>query len=318
MLKKLLSGLFKSEFEKIQTEHQTQLQSIQNDAEDAKKQLLVLNDAKNVLEKNIEKTKQENENLNQTIQELKKQLSESENKSNQLENNYFPIIQRLELEKADLEKQVTEKDDQTLSKAHSDQALLSEAQSQIQQLKEEVQSHRQQKEFIQNQLRQIESEKNEKIQSLSLKIQELEKELEKVQAVPTPSLPTSKQGTPIREQKMVLIVDDALTTRILQKNMLESAGFQVIMGKDGIEGKNLCQENQPDLIITDVEMPKMDGFELTRWIKQSTFRDIPVLMVTSHADPEFQQKGREAGADDFIEKTNFNQKTFVEIVNRHL
>jgi CheY-like chemotaxis protein len=314
MLKKLLSGLFKAELEALQKEHQSQISELRQQTEEALQNQNALRSEKQALEQSLSQKEQENQTVQNNRDQLEAQLAELQRASNQSQAQLEPQLQALQAEKSALEQALAQQKSTAELQGQQSEALA-EAQAEIKHLKEELTAHQQQKGFIQGQLRKLETEKETEIQSLQSKIKELEQRLE----TPTASAPPqSTSAQPARTQKLILIVDDALTTRILQKNMLESAGFQVIMAKDGLEGQSLCQESHPDLVITDVEMPKMDGFELTRWIKQSPFRDVPVLMVTSHADPEFQQKGREAGADDFVEKTNFNQKTFVEIVGRHL
>ncbi|MGE3728527.1 MAG: response regulator [Candidatus Sericytochromatia bacterium] len=316
MLKKLLSGLFKAELEALQKEHQSQITELRQQTEEALQAQNTLHSEKQALEQSLKQKEQENQTAQQNLVQLQTQLTDMQNASNQSEAQLAPQLQALEAEKAALEQALAQQKNMSELQGQQGEALTA-AQAEISHLKEELNAHQQQKGFMQGQLRKLETEKETEIQRLKAQISELESRLEAALAhVSGPSQDTPSQ--PERSQKLILIVDDALTTRILQKNMLESAGFQVMMAKDGLEGQALCQEHHPDLVITDVEMPKMDGFELTRWIKQSPFREVPVLMVTSHADPEFQQKGREAGADDFVEKTNFNQKTFVEIVGRHL
>ena len=318
MLKALFKGLFAADFEAIKTEYNNKINTLQAELENAQQSQESLKQNNESLSLKLEKALKEKEEALKNKQDAENKINEIQNLSNQASKELEPQIKVLTSEKALLEEKLADLQKVSAQNNQTEKALLQESQAEILELKKELTSHQQQNNFFQNQLRQIEAEKNDQIQNLMTKVQELEKKLESIQNSSVKANLPTKPDIPERQQKMVLIVDDALTTRILQKNMLESAGFQVIMGKDGLEGQSLCQENHPDLIITDVEMPKMDGFELTRWLKQSTFREIPVLMVTSHADPEFQQKGREAGADDFIEKTNFNQKTFVEIVNRHL
>lgn len=124
--------------------------------------------------------------------------------------------------------------------------------------------------------------------------------------------------TEIREaviRKKALVVDDSITTRTLEKNILESSGFEVKVAKDGLEGTEILQSFNPDIVITDCEMPKMNGYEFTRWIRKSQYRDLPVIMVTSLADNEFKIKGMEAGVDSYIVKGEFNQETFLDTID---
>ena len=120
----------------------------------------------------------------------------------------------------------------------------------------------------------------------------------------------------VQSKKKILVVDDSLTTRTLEKNILEFAGFEVVLAKNGIEGKECVEKHIPDLVITDLEMPKWNGFQLTTWIKkESPFANIPVIMVTSLASDEFKQKGMEAGADSYVIKGQFDQKKLLDTIN---
>lgn len=116
-------------------------------------------------------------------------------------------------------------------------------------------------------------------------------------------------------RRKALVVDDSITTRTLEKNILESSGFDVRIAKDGLEGTQVLQAFSPDIVITDCEMPKMNGYEFTRWIRASEYKDLPVIMVTSLADNEFKMKGMEAGVDSYIVKGEFNQETFLETIS---
>lgn len=116
-------------------------------------------------------------------------------------------------------------------------------------------------------------------------------------------------------RRKALVVDDSITTRTLEKNILESSGFDVRIAKDGLEGTQVLQAFSPDIVITDCEMPKMNGYEFTRWIRASEYRDLPVIMVTSLADNEFKMKGMEAGVDSYIVKGEFNQETFLDTIS---
>lgn len=116
-------------------------------------------------------------------------------------------------------------------------------------------------------------------------------------------------------KRKALVVDDSITTRTLEKNILESSGFDVRIAKDGLEGTEVLRSFSPDIVITDCEMPKMNGYEFTKWIRESGYKDLPVIMVTSLADNEFKMKGMEAGVDSYIVKGEFNQETFLDTIS---
>lgn len=119
-------------------------------------------------------------------------------------------------------------------------------------------------------------------------------------------------------RKKVLVVDDSITTRTLEKNILETSGFDVVIGTNGEEGCQLLIQHRPDIVITDCEMPLMDGYGFTRWIRASKYKYLPVIMVTSLADDEFKRKGLDAGVDAYIVKGEFNQQNFLEKINKLL
>ncbi|MFN8371746.1 MAG: hybrid sensor histidine kinase/response regulator [Anaerolineae bacterium] len=113
----------------------------------------------------------------------------------------------------------------------------------------------------------------------------------------------------------VLVVDDSITTRTLEKNILETAGFDVMVAIDGVEGWRLINENDLDVIISDVEMPNMNGLELAQRIKESPqTRDIPVILLTSLAKPEQREAGLRAGANAYLVKSQFNQGELLQTI----
>ncbi len=99
----------------------------------------------------------------------------------------------------------------------------------------------------------------------------------------------------------VLVVDDVPLNRKLQQAYLDAVGYEVLLAQDGVEALQRIEEETPDLILLDVMMPKMNGFQVCRRLKNNdTTRFIPVIMVTALNEIEDKIKGIEAGADDFI------------------
>ncbi|NNG14530.1 MAG: response regulator, partial [Gammaproteobacteria bacterium] len=115
----------------------------------------------------------------------------------------------------------------------------------------------------------------------------------------------------------ILVVDDSITTRTLEKNIFEAAGYQVTTAVDGVNGWELLQEQDFDLIVTDIEMPNMNGFELTERIKQNEqFQETPVIIVTSLASDTDQQRGIEVGANAYIVKGEFETRALLDVVRQ--
>ncbi len=117
----------------------------------------------------------------------------------------------------------------------------------------------------------------------------------------------------------VLVVDDSITSRTLLKNVLESYGYTVKTACDGLDALTLLQSEPFDLVSSDVEMPKMDGFELTAHLRaDERFSRLPVVLVTSLESTEDRQRGVEVGADAYIVKSSFDQSNLLEIIRKFL
>jgi two-component system, chemotaxis family, sensor kinase CheA len=117
--------------------------------------------------------------------------------------------------------------------------------------------------------------------------------------------------------KKVLVVDDSITTRTLEKNILENAGYAVSQAADGLEGWEKMQEESFDAVVFDIEMPRMNGFQLTEKVRQDNrFEHLPIVLVTSLESPEDKLKGMEAGADVYITKGTFDQQDLLETIER--
>lgn len=122
---------------------------------------------------------------------------------------------------------------------------------------------------------------------------------------------------PIRRR--VLVVDDSITSRTLLKNVLESYGYEVKTACDGTDALALLQTEPFDLISSDVEMPQMDGFELTARLRaDERFARLPIVLVTSLESQEDRQRGVEVGADAYIVKSSFDQSNLLEIIRKFI
>jgi chemotaxis protein histidine kinase CheA len=115
----------------------------------------------------------------------------------------------------------------------------------------------------------------------------------------------------------VLVVDDSLTMRSLIRNILQAAGYAVTVAHDGVSAlEELGRIGACDLVITDLQMPRMDGFELCRAIRGSASPHMPIIVVTSLAQDEEKRRALDAGADACIVKSDFEQGRFLELVQR--
>jgi two-component system chemotaxis sensor kinase CheA len=118
-------------------------------------------------------------------------------------------------------------------------------------------------------------------------------------------------------RQRILVVDDSITTRTLEKNILEGAGFFVQTADNGVEALGYLRNNAFDLVVTDLEMPEMDGFHLTQAIKQDQrLSELPVIVVTSLDKPEDKARGLEAGADAYVVKSRFDQQGLLATIRQ--
>ncbi len=118
-------------------------------------------------------------------------------------------------------------------------------------------------------------------------------------------------------RKSVLIVEDSITARTLLKNILETAGYETLSAVDGLDALALIRMEEIDLVVSDVDMPRMNGFDLTSRIRAShEFADLPVVLVTSLDAREDRERGIEAGANAYIVKSSFDQSNLLDVIKR--
>jgi two-component system chemotaxis sensor kinase CheA len=115
----------------------------------------------------------------------------------------------------------------------------------------------------------------------------------------------------------ILVVEDSITSRTLIKNILETAGYRVTTAVDGADAFTKARTNDFDIVVSDVDMPKMNGFELTAKIRgDKKLSEIPVVLVTALESLEDREHGIEVGADAYIIKSSFDQGNLLEIIKK--
>lgn len=115
--------------------------------------------------------------------------------------------------------------------------------------------------------------------------------------------------------KRVLVVDDSLTVRELERKLLLSRGYQVAVAVDGMDGWNALRAEPFDLLITDIDMPRMDGIELVTQVRQDPrLRSLPVMVVSYKDREEDRRRGLEAGADYYLAKASFHDEALLDAV----
>lgn len=118
-----------------------------------------------------------------------------------------------------------------------------------------------------------------------------------------------------RRRKRVLVVDDSLTVRELERKLLLNRGFEVAVAVDGMDGWNMLRGEDFDLVVTDVDMPRMDGIELVTRIKADPrLQSLPVMVVSYKDREEDRRRGLDAGADYYLAKGSFHDDALLEAV----
>jgi len=118
-------------------------------------------------------------------------------------------------------------------------------------------------------------------------------------------------------QKAILVAEDSITSRILLKTILEGAGYRVKTAVDGMEAFALLKTESFDLLVSDVEMPRLDGFELTSRVRaDQDLADLPVILVTGLETAQHRERGIVVGASAYLNKSGFDQNNLMEVVRR--
>lgn len=121
------------------------------------------------------------------------------------------------------------------------------------------------------------------------------------------------------ERKSILVAEDSITSRTLLKNILESAGYHVQTAVDGADAFTILRTENFDLVISDVDMPRMNGFELTAKIRSDEqLTELPVVLVTSLESREHQERGIDVGANAYIVKSSFDKSNLLEVIRRFM
>ena len=116
----------------------------------------------------------------------------------------------------------------------------------------------------------------------------------------------------------MLVVDDSLTTRTMERNLFEAAGYTVRVAADGAAAWDVIRAEEIDAVVSDVDMPNMNGFELTSQIRsEPRFADLPVVLVSALEGREDKEQGIRAGANAYVLKSGFPiKRTCSDIVRR--
>lgn len=122
-------------------------------------------------------------------------------------------------------------------------------------------------------------------------------------------------GSSAKTRKTILVVDDSITVREVERKLLESRGYNVDVAVDGMDGWNTVQNAQYDLIISDIDMPRMNGIEFVTMLKKSaTYKSLPIMIVSYKDRQEDRDAGLQAGADYYLTKGSFHDDSLIDAV----
>jgi two-component system sensor histidine kinase and response regulator WspE len=125
----------------------------------------------------------------------------------------------------------------------------------------------------------------------------------------------AKERTGLKKKKRVLVIDDSITVREVECRLLQNKGYEVLSAVNGIDGLNALRMGYFDLVITDVDMPRMNGIELVRLIRNDPkLNKMPVMIVSYKERAEDRLLGLEAGANYYLTKGSFNDETLLNAV----
>ncbi|MGB3560934.1 MAG: hybrid sensor histidine kinase/response regulator [Geitlerinemataceae cyanobacterium] len=133
----------------------------------------------------------------------------------------------------------------------------------------------------------------------------------------TVSIRSRKSIEPEPRKQVILLVEDSIATRTQEKRILEGAGYEVVTAVDGFDGFNQLKTRDFDAVVSDIQMPNMDGLELTARIRQyPEYNELPIILVTSLATDVDRRKGVEVGANAYIPKNSFDREVLLETLRQ--
>ena len=128
----------------------------------------------------------------------------------------------------------------------------------------------------------------------------------------------AQAAVPVEQPPLVLVVDDSLTVRRVTQRLLAREGYRVALAKDGLEALERLADEKPAVVLSDIEMPRMDGFDLVRNLRgDSRWRDLPVIMITSRIAQKHRDVAAELGVDHYLGKP-YSEEDLLALVARYV
>jgi chemosensory pili system protein ChpA (sensor histidine kinase/response regulator) len=129
-----------------------------------------------------------------------------------------------------------------------------------------------------------------------------------------------QQATELSTQVLptVMVVDDSLTVRRVTQRLLERQGYSVLLAKDGVDALRQLQDARPDVMLVDIEMPRMDGYDLTRNVRGArSTADIPIFMITSRTAEKHRSMAFELGVNEYLGKP-YQEEELLRLLKQYL
>jgi len=129
-----------------------------------------------------------------------------------------------------------------------------------------------------------------------------------------------KEQTRIKEKRasVVMVVDDSVTVRKVTTRLLERSGYDVITAKDGVDAIATLQDQKPDIMLLDIEMPRMDGFEVATLVRHDEkLKDIPIIMITSRTGQKHKERALSLGVNEYLGKP-FQEHDLLDNIERYI
>ena len=128
----------------------------------------------------------------------------------------------------------------------------------------------------------------------------------------------SAAPTPSDDRPLAMVVDDSITVRRVMERFLERNGMRVVTAKDGMDAVSVLQEQKPDIILLDIEMPRMDGYEFASHVRNDErFSAVPIIMITSRVGDKHRARAIELGVNDYLGKP-YQDSQLLEAIQRLL
>jgi chemosensory pili system protein ChpA (sensor histidine kinase/response regulator) len=123
---------------------------------------------------------------------------------------------------------------------------------------------------------------------------------------------------PVDDRPLAMVVDDSITVRRVTERFLQRNGMRVVTAKDGLDAISVLSDNKPDVILLDIEMPRMDGYEFASHVRNDArIANIPIIMITSRVGDKHRARAIELGVNDYLGKP-FQDAALLEAISRQL